>query len=167
MMQQRPKIKLQPDPIDKAFEIIAGVGLLAIWVVTLTTYSNLPDTIPSHYNASGQPDGFGPKTKIFSLPIIATVIFIGLTIVNMYPHVFNYPTAITETNASKQYANATRMIRYLKVVTLVVFGMITMKTIQTANGESSGLGTWFLPLTLALFLIPIAFFVIKSLRIKS
>ena len=58
------------------------------------------------------------------------------------------------------------MLRYLKLVLVLVFGGIAFKTIQTATGESSGLGAWFLPLTAGLIFIPLIYFVIKSIKEK-
>lgn len=163
-MNERPKIKLKLTTTDKALEIFGWISILAIWILTIANYTKLPDTIPTHYNGGGQADGFGGKATILTLPLIATVLFVGLAILNKFPHVFNYPTNITEDNALSQYTNATRLIRYLKFIIIIIFGLITLQTIRNANGETSGLGIWFLPLTLGLIFIPLTFFVIKSIK---
>lgn len=163
-MNERLKISLHLSTADKTFEILGWVSIFAIWTLTITNYSNLPDTIPTHYNGSGQADGFGGKATILTLPLIATVLFVGMTVLNKFPHVFNYPTKITVDSAMLQYTNATRMIRYLKFVIVVIFGLITFQTIRHANGQANGLGAWFLPLTLAFVFIPLTFFVIKSIK---
>lgn len=163
-MNERPKIKLELTTIDKTFEILGWVSILAIWVLTITSYTNLPDTIPIHYNAAGQADGFGGKTTILTLPLIATILFIGMTILNKFPHIFNYPTNITADNAFRQYTNATRLIRYLKFIIVIIFGLIALQTIRNVNGQTNGLGVWFLPLTLGLIFIPLTYFVIKSFK---
>lgn len=56
VMNKRPKIELKLARIDKVLEILGWVAVFAIWVLALTSYSNLPDTIPIHYNAMGQAD---------------------------------------------------------------------------------------------------------------
>ncbi|NNK18988.1 MAG: DUF1648 domain-containing protein, partial [Maribacter sp.] len=147
-MKNRPKITLELNKSDKIIEIVGWIGVCGIWVLTLITYSKLPETIPIHYNASGEVDGYGDKTNILALPVIATVLFLGLTVLNKFPHLFNYPFSITENNALKHYSSATRMIRLLKFAIVVVFGLIIFKTIQNVNGTTDGLGSWFLPLTL-------------------
>lgn len=166
-MSERPKLKLELTTFDKTLEILGWTSILTIWVLTIINYTNLPDTIPIHYNGAGQADGFGGKTTILTLPLIATVLFIGLTILNKFPHVFNYPTNITQDNALRQYTNATRMIRYLKFSIVIIFGLIAFKTIQNANGEADGLGIWFLPLTLGLIFIPMTLYIIKTLKTKQ
>lgn len=165
-MEERPKIKLALTMADKLFEIVGSLLLLFIWGLTIANYANLPETIPTHYNGAGQADGFGGKAFILTLPLLVTFLFIGLTLLNKFPQVFNYPTPITQANAFKQYTNATRLIRYLKLVIVIIFGLITFKTIQHANGKGDGLGVSFLPLTLGLFFIPLMVFVFKSLKTK-
>lgn len=165
-MNERPKIKLELKTTDKAFEILGWISIVAIWVITIKSYPKLPDTIPIHFNGLGQADGFGGKGNILALPLIATILFFGMTILNKFPHVFNYPTNITADNALRQYTNATRMIRYLKLNIVVIFGLIVWETIRNANGQTNGLGFWFLPLTLGLVFIPLTYFLIKSIKTK-
>ena len=166
-MNKRPKIKLQLKQTDKILEIVGWVSVFGIWALTLTNYSILPEIIPIHFNGAGKADGFGNKTHIFVLPIISTLLFIGLTILNKHPHIFNYPSQITKENAVHQYTNATRMMRVLKLVIVLLFGLIVFKTIQNVNGHAGGLGTWFLPLTMGMIFIPMLYFLIKSLKQKN
>lgn len=166
-MNKRPRIKLQLKQTDKVLEVVGWVSVFGIWALTLTNYSILPEIIPIHFNGAGKADGFGNKTHIFVLPIISTLLFIGLTTLNKHPHIFNYPSQITKENAVHQYTNATRMMRVLKLVIVLLFGLIVFKTIQNVNGHAGGLGTWFLPLTMGMIFIPILYFLIKSLKQKN
>jgi uncharacterized membrane protein len=164
--EERPKLKIQLTPTDQALELLGWGVLLALWIWTGTSYSSLPDTIPTHFNAAGEADGFERKASIVGLPVIATLLYIGLTLLNRVPHIFNFPTPVTEDNALKQYTNATRMIRYLKLILVLVFAGISFQTIQQANGEAAGLGVWFLPVTLGAIFLPLLYFVINSIKEK-
>lgn len=163
-MESRPKLKIKNTPTDNLVEAIGWFTLIALWFVTLTSYANLPQTIPTHYNAAGVADGYGSKTSIFGLPIIATLLFVVLTILNKFPHAFNYLTPITNQNALEQYTNATKLIRYLKLGVVFIFFIIDYKTIQHATGETIGLGSWFLPVSLAIVFIPLLYFILKSIK---
>jgi uncharacterized membrane protein len=160
--EERPKLKVQLTTTDKLLELLGWGVLLALWVWTGTSYSNLPDTIPTHFNATGEADGFGRKASIVSLPVVATLLYIGLTLLNRVPHIFNFPTPVTQENALIQYTNATRMIRSLKFILVLVFAGISFQTIKQADG----LGVWFLPVTLGLIFLPLIYFVIKSFQTK-
>lgn len=163
-MKERPKLELKLSKTDQMIEIIGWVLVISVWVMTLVNYQSLPEVIPTHYNGSGVADGFGDKWMILTLPLVSTILFIGLSVLNKFPHVFNYPTPITPENAFTQYKNATRLIRILKVIVVIIFGHIAFQTIRHANGQTEGLGTWFLPFVLGLIFIPLAYFAIKSLN---
>ena len=165
-LDQKPKLKIEFTTTDTIFELIGWIFLIGIWWYALINYSKLPKIIPIHYDLSGEVNQFGSKTNIITLPFVATFLFIGLTILNKFPHLFNYTTIITEENASKQYKNATKLIRYLKLIIVIIFGSITFKTIQNANEKVNGLDASFLIYTFMSILIPLTYYIVKSYRSK-
>ena len=165
-MEDQPKIKLIISKTDKVIEMISWTLLIGIWILVITSFSDLPETIPIHFNGTGEADGFGVKTNIFGLPIIGTIVFVGMTILNKNHHVSNYLTRITNENSLSQFYNAVRMIRVVKLITVLVFGLILIRTIKITNGSADGLGNWFLPLIIGLFIIPTFYFLIKSIKIE-
>jgi|SRR5690554_3955229 len=161
-MNDRPKIKLQLSSTDKVMEAIGWIIVFGTWILVLISYSTLSEIIPIHYNGSGQADGFGKKINILTLPIVSTVLFIGLTVLNNYSHLFNYTSEITKENSIHQYTNATRLIRYMKLAIAIIFAYLVFMTIQNAKGNADGLGVWFLPFTMGLLFVPIFYFLINS-----
>ena len=165
-MNKRPRIKLQLKQTDKILEVVGWVSVFGIWALPLINYFDLPEIIPIHFNGAGKADEFGNKTHIFILPIISTLLFIGLRTLNKHPHIFNYPNQITKENALDQYTNATRMMRVLKLVIIVLFGLIVFRKFQIVNGHADGLGTWFLPFTIGVFIILTLYFLMMSMKDK-
>jgi uncharacterized membrane protein len=165
-MDSRPKIRISLTPLDKFLETISVVLLVLIWVLVLYSYPKLPGIIPIHYDAAGEVNGYGNKTTILIFPFIALAVYILLTRLNKYPHVFNYMSKITEENAQKQYTMATRMIRYLKLIVLLTLAFITGSTYLTTTGITKGPGSWFLPCILAMLFIPTIILIVKSFRTK-
>ena len=153
-MQTRPIIKLQLTPLDRLLEIIGKCCIALLWILTLFAFFNMPDIVPTHFNASGQADNYGSKGTIFILPVIATNLFIVLTLLNNYPHILNYPTKITEANAVSQYTIATRMSRFLKLAVVIIFTAIALGTLLTSLHITPGLGHWFLPVFEVLIFLP-------------
>lgn len=148
--------------MDKGLEILGWVFIFSFWLLTIVSYPSLPDSIPTHYNGAGEADAFGKKSSVFSLPIIATILFIGLTVLNKYPHLFNYPNKIHPENAREEYTKACRLIRFLKFSIVFIFELIAWQTIRTAKGETNGLGAWFLPVFIGLILFPLFYYAIQS-----
>jgi uncharacterized membrane protein len=165
-MEIRPKLQIELSDSDKLLELAGWLILIFIWAITLYNYPSLPEIIPTHFNGSGKIDDYGSKTTIFLLPLIGSIIFVGLTFLNKYPHTYNFPTKITPENALRQYTIATKMIRYLKFIILVIFSAIAYMTLQSAKGNLDGLSIWFVPITLVLIFAPLAFFIYKSIKSK-
>lgn len=164
MISKRPKVKPEINNGDRMIESVA-VALLALhWIMVILAFSGLPDTIPVHFDAAGKPDGFGKKAAIFLLPILATKLYAAMTILNLFPYMFNYPVTITESNAKRQYTMATRLIRRLKLAIVIVFFTITYFTTRSAMGLSEGLGLWFLPFALVLVFAPLVYYLFKAFR---
>ncbi|WP_316840729.1 DUF1648 domain-containing protein [Pedobacter gandavensis] len=127
---KRPVIKLQLSLFDKIIEGIGFLLLMTLWLCVYVQYAGLSESIPIHFNFSGEADSFGHKSDIYSLPMLATALYILLTVVNNYPHYFNYLTPITPENAHRQYVIATRLLRYLKVLVVVIFATLISITIN-------------------------------------
>ncbi|HMV23387.1 MAG TPA: DUF1648 domain-containing protein [Saprospiraceae bacterium] len=164
MPEERPRLKIIHTTSDLLMEITGWILLVMVWFIVLKAYNSLPDIIPTHYSANGNADGHGPKVSILLLPAISTIAYIGMTILNKYPHIFNYPAVITRENALKQYTMATRMIRVLKLAIVVLFGVIALVTLRNVKTGQEDLGAAFLPASMLLIFVPVAYFTIKSLK---
>ena len=166
-MESRPKIKLTLSPTDKTLELTSKILLVFMWSLTLYVFIKLPTTIPIHFNASGKADNYGNKMTLLILPLIATIIYFAITQLNKKPHILNYMTIITKENAEKEYSSATRILRFLKLVTLLIFSLIVLFTFLTSSAVTNGLGFWFLPMIFGLLLIPTVIIISQSFKKKN
>jgi uncharacterized membrane protein len=164
-MKERPKIKPAPTAGDRNIEVLSALILTATWFLAVYAFSFLPETIPVHFDLKGNPNRFGSKANLVVLPIISTILYTGMTIINRYPHIFNYPVKITEENALRQYTNATKMLRVLKLVVLIVFFTIVFFTVRSASGATFQ-GIWILPFMLAVVYVPLGYFIVRAYRKK-
>lgn len=161
MKSTRPKLKPTLSQSDTIIEALGWLALILLWTLVLFSYSKLPDTIAIHFDASGNPDGFGDKITIFLLPIIASVLFLGLSYLNRFPHIFNYMTEINEDNALQQYSIACRLIRMLKLCIMTIFILIVFSTMNVTDKTWQ----WSLPLgILGLTFFPIFYYLLQSNR---
>ncbi len=165
-MPANPIISPSKDAIDNMLEIAAFILLLVLWILVAYSFVNLPDTIPIHFNANGEPDGFGAKSSLFTLPAVATIIFLGISYLSKKPYRLNYAVQIIESNAAVQYKLATRLLRYVKLAVIFIFLIIVFFTYLTVNGKMNGMGKWFLPIAIGLIILPTAILLYQSLRKK-
>ena len=160
----RPKIKVKLDRIDWMLEAVTFVFLVVMIGIALLAYGELPETIPTHFNLQGKADGFSGKSGILVMPGIGLLLYVGLIVVNRFPHIFNYPVEITAENAERQYRLASKMIRTLNMVTAGIFCYITYQMVHSAQSGTGGLGTLFTPVLLILTLLPIIIYYIQAKR---
>lgn len=163
----QPTIILILSPSDKILEAISKICLVFMWGLTFYSFIKMPTIIPIHFGASGKADHYGNKITLLLLPTIATIIYFGLTQLNKYPHLFNYLTKITKDNAHKQYSIATRLLRYLKLIILIIFSIAILSIYLTTIGVINGLGVWFLPVIFGLISIPTIFYIGQSFNKKN
>lgn len=160
--EQRPKIKIELTFADRMIDTFALFSLGALWALTVYYYTKFPETIPTHFNATGKIDSYGNRFTIFSLPAIATFLFILLSAVTANTHVLNYPVKITNANALKQYSNASKMVRLLKLIIMIVFITLLFQVNDLVNQNMNKLSFWQLPIELLIINSPIIFFFIRS-----
>ncbi len=160
----RPVIRPELTKADKFIEILAVGLLLSLFILPAWYYPLLPERIPRHYGIDGQPDAYSGKWIIWTLPLLGLIIYAGLTILNRFPHIFNYPQTITNENAGKQYKIATQLLRLLKAILLAIFVYLIISTIQSALGNRDGLGFWFLPLFLVLIFGTLGYYIYQMMK---
>ena len=99
-----------------------GIAFLVWCGWLLSVFQQLPDTIPVHFNAAGEADGYGKRAMIWALPAIAffTVGFM-LSLPFFNQKYINYPVRITEENRAKQVQ---LMILFIRAMAGIVMGMM-------------------------------------------
>lgn len=160
--KNRPKIEIPLTTWDMVLEGITIVALGLLFALPFFNYGGLPDEIPIHYNFKGEPDGYGSKAMLWLLPILGAAMSLGFTILSRIPHSYNYPVEVTSQNALSLYSSATRMMRSIKALIIVLFAYITYSTIQVAKGAQKGLGAYSLYFFLGVLFSVIGYNIYKS-----
>ena len=116
--------------------------LLFLWGFTAVHFHDLPEEIPIHFNAKGVPDSFATRIHCWGIPLIACILFFTL----------NFPLKRmgVETHEKK-------LLFWMQVNLMAIFCYIQYQSFLVALQRSTGLGPWFLPLTIFLMLVPIFF----------
>jgi uncharacterized membrane protein len=120
-INERPVLKIKWMLLDYVIEIIAALLLISIWLYVIISYQNLPDTIAIHFNFNGEADGYSSKSGIWAMPIVGTALWMLLSIINQFPHSFNFPYKLNAVNIELQYRMAQRFMRFMKVWICSIF----------------------------------------------
>ena len=155
----RTKIALKATTTDRIITAIGGGIVLIIWCIIVVNYNSLPDSIPNHYNLSGNIIGYSSKATMWMHPIIASLIFALMLVINHRPNLLNLPVKVTDENALRVYSIGIRMFQYLSIIALILIGHMAYQTIYV----TSTLPSWSLPISLAL-LVTVTIYLIIQLR---
>ena len=153
------------EKVNKFFDIIGLILVLALVIMTFIYWRKAPDIIPTHYNFKGEIDAYGSKNTVFILLPIVLITYIGIAVLSKFPQVYNYPIEINPRNKEKQYLMASTFIRVLNVETIAIFFYIQM-SIVGAMSNDKGLSIAFLPISLFIMFGSIGFYIYKAVKYK-
>lgn len=162
----RPILKIPKSKLEKIMDII-GVGVFLLSILFLiVNWVNIPDEVPSHFNAAGEVDRWGSKVEVIILPIIGTFLFMMMSAFEKAPHMHNYPKRINETNAYQFYTQSRTLLNMVKNLCLLMFAFLIVQIVRVSLGDIQSLGLLFLPVFLILLFGAMIIGIYKQSKIK-
>ncbi|ANU23225.1 DUF1648 domain-containing protein [Planococcus donghaensis] len=158
--QKKPVTQSLYETFLNAISLLSFIFAIIFLVFQLET---LPEKVPVHFDETGRVDRLGNKVELLLLPLIGTIVWLGLTILEKYPHLYNYLN-LTEKNKEAQYKNGRLMVNVLKNEIILLFSFIIFQSVRIASGAAVGLGAAFGPIFLTVIFGSILFFVIRMLK---
>ena len=104
----------------------------------------MPETVPIHYNAAGEANGFGSKKYVLLLPLVATLLSAGLTFLSDLP--VPHQPAGSPPKALRYVIHTKITMQYLNLALALLFGWIAFKTIWLTGMRPSAFGFLGFPL---------------------
>lgn len=126
-MDKQPKIDVPKPRLAVFLDAIALLSFTGMLIFLFSQFGSLPDRVPGHYNGAGEVDRWGNKMELIILPIIGAALWIFMSVMEKYPHTYNYLN-FTEKNAEAQYKNGIMMMNLLKNEIVFLFSFITIRT---------------------------------------
>jgi uncharacterized membrane protein len=150
--------------LDWFLEGLSGVALFAAIGDVALHWSMLPRRIPTHFDATGAPNGWGGKSMLLVLLATTSVVAAMLTVAEKYQRLINIPIGVNR-DSPEARSTLRSMVIVLKSVIVLTFFWIVDVTMRTAAGEAHGLGRAFLPIFLAGLLAPLVYYLVRLSRL--
>ena len=150
---------------DWLLEILSFLIVCTLFFLPIFFIRDLPQEIPVHFNFLGEADRYGNKQNIWAIAIIGLIIYLFTTILNFFPSIFNYPVSITPANSKDHYRLVLRMLRWIKLLTLIGFcyGVFKMTFFNLGLNYYS----WLVLPTIVMSIFAVtAFFYMRMMKIK-
>ncbi len=151
-------IKSKYDILVEACCFLCLTGVLIYLVVA---WQHIPNEIPGHYNAIGEIDRITSKGSLIALPIVAWIMYIGISIIERFPQIWNTGVRVTEENKEKVYRILKNMLGTVKLLLVVAFSYLTIN-----SAMAKPLSVLFLPVFLSLIFGSLIFFIVKLVAAK-
>ena len=132
----------------KALDILALIALaLLCWLTWAALYgpNRLPDRVPTHFNAAGNPDAWGAPAGMILLPAMALGLYLLMSIAARFPDAFHYPVRVTPLNIERLKSVTLDMIAWLKLELVCMFAALQWAFIQAARSGSGRIFPMILP----------------------
>lgn len=141
-------------------ELLGILAILGMIIFVGIRYADLPDLIPGHFNSLGEIDRWGSKSEIFVIPIVAILLYMGISAISFFPGAWNIPIQVTAQNQDLVFQCIRSMILFTKLEMLGIFICITYYI-----SYSKPLPAIFTPVTLIVLFTTILFFIIRLISI--
>lgn len=161
-----PVIDLPRTYWDWFFDTASLGGLILMASSLIYFWPLIPETIPTHFGFSGEPDAWGSKSTLLILPVTSLALYLLLTVIGFFPRTYNYPFKITEKNALAQYELARALLGWLKVEIICFFSLIVWQTIMISLGKAHGLGAVSIILFIAVVFGTVGIYFFRSFQAR-
>lgn len=159
---ERPVVRLKMATLELVVEAVALAGIVANVILFLYYWPKLPDVAAAGIGSAGL-----SRSAMFSfVTLLPMIIYVGATLLGLFPSSFKYPVKITQDNAAREYRLAADMLRVVKAEVVVCMLILEWVFINIAMGEEMTISPPFMVLFFGLLALTILFFVYEMHKQK-
>ena len=147
---------------DRILEVISLLVMIGTTFYLIVGWNSFPDRIPAHYNAAGEIDRWGGKGELIFLLVMMWILYIGITLIQRFPQIWNTGVQVTQENRERVYRTLMYMLETLKL--LMVAGL-TFLTVYSMTGKN--LPVWFLFVFMGALFADLIFWMVRLVRFCS
>ena len=154
-------------------KILEAAGIVALltlgWMTCSALYGpeRLPERVPTHFDAAGNPNGWGSPAMMVVLPLIGSAIYLVLTIAALLPGAFHYPVRAMAANLPRMQEVTRNLLAWIKVEMACLFAVLQGVFIQSARSREGHLFPKVLPIALVVIFGTVGWHLIAVIRVSS
>lgn len=146
---------------DGILEILGFVALVFLWVMTYKFQHIGAELVPEDFSFFQTPNEFWASKMTYTVPVIATFLYVGLTVYNLRPQIGDYPVQISSEKSAQLNEINKRLWRWLKFNLLLVFITIEYFSFHTGSNAGTGISPTLIYVFPVLLFGPVVFFFIE------
>ena len=134
-------------------EVLFAIVAVVVWGIIIWLVAKAPDIVPTHFDASGKPNEYGPAAGIMIPCAIITLVAMGIMITAYYPRHINMPFKITNIQQVKLTILSVR-------ITGIILLLIALAAAYTLLGMESPNATPIIALVTLLLVEVVGFAIV-------
>lgn len=161
-------IKLPKTKFEKIYNVITAILVVLLIIFVVFIWREIPQTIPTHYDALGRPDDEGSKWLVLIGPVIMLSYLSMMRLFAKHPEWWNYPQRMNETNAPAFYLINRQLMTATNNGGILLFSLVALEMILVVLDwipQIINIGVFAL-LIVVLFGVPMLLFALKIRKIK-
>ncbi|MGA2351393.1 MAG: DUF1648 domain-containing protein [Terracidiphilus sp.] len=139
----------------KSLEAISLAGLAFIFWITYQAFTGpnpLPSRIPTHFDAAGNANAWGPPATMWFLPMVAVAIYLVITVISLLPTGFkSMAVRVTAENRARLEALTHQLIACIKLEMICLFAWLQWSILQTVLRGSGTIS----PIAVPIFMVAV------------
>lgn len=147
--------------LDILVEILSLLMLLTLWALTYYFQHQSLEIVPEGYDFFRNPNEYWASRMTYSVPFVATILYVGLTLYNKRVQYGGFAVEINKEKGQALSQIKKRLWRWLKLNILVMFIVIEYFSFHTGSNAGSGISGWFIFAFPLLLFGPVIFFFIE------
>lgn len=161
---RQPRLKVPLSKLEIFFELLAAGGCLVLLTVFYQTWGELPEIIPTHFDFFGNPDAWGSRNTLAFIMGLGLLIYVLITVMARFPHIFNYLVPINVHNAADQYRLIRQMLAFLKMIIVAMFAYLNYAMYLVGTFQAAGINNIYMMAFVIALLGGIVVYIYFSLR---
>ena len=146
---------------DRILELVAAAMAVLLLILTGVLYSQAPETVPTHFNLSGDADGWGGKGFYWILAAIMLVSMIICASAAYNRKLVNLPIRLKEPVFYRQIGLISRMCRIMTITFGFIWLAVLLAMSASFIGMSESVAVALIPLSVVLMLGVVMFYTLK------
>lgn len=154
-------IKIKLGFWDIFVEVLSVIALIVLWYLTVHFHQLGLEVAPQSYKFFENPNEYWATKMTYTLPIMATILSIGLTYYYSKESYGSYPVEIKPENQAQMILINRRLWRWIKLNVLVVFILIEYFSFHTGSNAGTGISFWFILAFPVILFGPVIYFFLE------
>lgn len=138
-LEKRPKMGFW----GMVIEILGYASLIWLWVMTYYFQHVGAEAVADDYNFFDNPSEYWASNMTYSIPIIATILFLGITLYNQKPHISEYTVQNQPDKVETLVKINAKLWRWIKFNLILIFILIEYFSFHSGSGFGTGIPKWF------------------------